>query len=177
MARAFKGDSELFTISFRRAEGAAAPCEVLLIRVPIPGQRLLHVRFVDIARRIRADQLRDGQARVLELVARGAPLEVILDNLMLLIEGQSDGVLCSVLLLDEDGVTVRPASGPSLPPSYMAALNGLQIGPAVGSCGSAMFRNEIVIVPDIEADPRWAAVQGAGRAAWPARLLVDADLA
>ncbi len=155
VARAFKGDSTLFTMSLFRAGGGSAPCEMLLIRVPIPGQRLLHVRFVDISRRIRAEQLRDGQARVLELVARGAPLEDIFDNLMHVIEGQSDGVLCSVLLLDEDGITVRPASGPSLPPSYMAALNGVRIGPAAGSCGSSMFRNEIVIVPDIETDPLW----------------------
>jgi PAS domain S-box-containing protein len=155
VARAFKGDSALFTMSLRRADGSAGPCELLLIRVPVPGQRLLHVRFVDISRRIRAEQLRDGQARVLEMVARGAPLEHILDKLMHLIEGQSDGVLCSVMLLDEDGVTVHPASGPSLPPSYMAALNGLQIGPEVGSCGAAMFRNEVVIASDIATDPRW----------------------
>lgn len=180
VARAFKGDSELFNIAVRRADGGSSPCEVLLIRVPIPGRRLLHVRFVDISRRIRADQLREGQARVLELVARGAPLEDILDNLMLVIEGQSDGVLCSVLLLDEDGVTVRPASGPSLPPSYMAALNGLQIGPAAGSCGSSMFRNEIVIVPDIETDPLWepykALVAPHGlRACWSTPIAPDKE--
>ncbi|MDQ2988276.1 MAG: ATP-binding protein [Pseudomonadota bacterium] len=156
VTRAFKGDSALFSMAFRRAEGHAAPCEVLLIRVPIPGRRLLHVRFVDIAHRLRADQLRDGQARVLELVARGAPLKDILDRLMLLIEGQSEGVLCSVLLLDEDGVSVHAVSGPSLPPDYLASLEGLHIGPNAGSCGASMYFNEIVVVPDIMADPDWA---------------------
>ena len=156
VARAFKGDGAVFQATFRGAGGTALPCEVLLIRVPIPGLRLLHVRVVDISDRARADRLRDGQGRVLELIARGAPLKDILDRLLLLIESQSDGVLCSVLLLDEDGVSMRPAAGPSLPPAYMAALDGVQIGPAVGSCGSAMFCNELVIVPDILADPRWA---------------------
>jgi PAS domain S-box-containing protein len=178
LAQAFRGDSALFTLDILRADGGASPCEVLLIRVPIPGRRLLHVRWVDVSRRIRAEQLRDGQARVLELVARGAPLKEILDRLMLLIEGQSDGVLCSVLLLDEDGVTVRPASAPSLPPPYMAALDGAQIGPEVGSCGASMSRNEIVIVPDIEVDPRWEAYKALAtpyglRACWSTPISPD----
>ena len=136
--------------------GAALPCEVMLVRLPVPGRRLLHARFVDISRRVRAEQLHEGEGRVLELVARGAPLKDILERLVLLIESQSDGVLCSVLLLDDDGVTIHPAAGPSLPPQFMAALDGLHIGPGTGSCGSAMYANDIVIVPDILADPRWA---------------------
>jgi PAS domain S-box-containing protein len=155
-ARAFEGDSIPFDLVLRNAGGAAVSCEVLLIRVPLAGRRMLHARFVDISRRVRAEQLRDGQARVLELIARAAPLKDILDRLMLLIESQSDGVLCSVLLLHDDGVTMCPVAGPSLPPAFMAALDGVQIGPGVGSCGSAMFGNELVIVADILADPRWA---------------------
>lgn len=155
-ARAVDGDSIQFELVLRHAGAAAVLCEVLLIRVPLAGRRLLHARFVDISRRVRAEQLREGQGRVLELIARAAPLKDILDRLLLLIESQSDGVLCSVLLLDEDGVSMRPAAGPSLPPDYMAALDGVQIGPGVGSCGSAMFCNELVIVPDILADSRWA---------------------
>jgi PAS domain S-box-containing protein len=180
VGHASDGDGELFQLTCQHAGGAPAPCEVLLIRLPIPGRRLLHVRVVDISRRLRAHQLRDGQGRVLELVARGAPLKDILDKLMLLIESQSDRVLCSVLLLDEDGVSLRPVSAPSLPPDYMAALNGLPIGPAVGSCGTAMYLNETVIVPDILADPRWehylklAAPHGL-RACWSTPICLDGE--
>ena len=178
VARGFEGDGELFQATFRHGGGAALPCEVRLIRVPIPGLRLLHVRVVDISNRVRADLLRDGQGRVLELIARGAPLGDILDHLMRLIESQSDGVLCSVLLLDEDGVTMRPAAGPSLPPAYMAALNGVRIGPGVGSCGTSMFCNEIVIVPDILVDPRWAPYKALAepyglRACWSMPISLD----
>ena len=154
--RAIEGKPTLFSMTCLSAGAAAIPCEVLMIALPVAGRRLLHLRLVDIARRVRAVGLREGQAHVLELVARGAPLTDILDHLMRLIESQSDGVLCSVLLLDEDGVTMRPASGPSLPPAYMAAWDGVQIGAGVGSCGAAMFCNERVIVPDIVADVRWA---------------------
>ncbi|MES2757224.1 MAG: GAF domain-containing sensor histidine kinase [Pseudomonadota bacterium] len=153
--RAIEGKPALFGMTCLTAAGAVVPCEVLMIALPVPGRSMLHLRLVDISRRLRAAQLREGQARVLELIARGAPLTAILDHLMLLIESQSDGVLCSVLLLDPDGQTAHPASGPSLPASYMAALDGLQIGPAAGSCGAAMFRNTNIIVPDILADERW----------------------
>jgi PAS domain S-box-containing protein len=177
LQRALDGDGVKFETELRTA-GAALPCEVLLIPLPVPGRRLLHARFVDISRRVRAEQLRDGEGRVLELIARGAPLKDILERLMLLIESQSDGVLCSVLLLDDDGVTIRPAAGPSLPPAYMAALDGLRIGPDVGSCGSAMHANDIVIVPDIRVDPCWAPYKALAephglRACWSTPIAPD----
>jgi signal transduction histidine kinase len=102
------------------------------------------------------DSLLQGQSRLLEMVAKGLPLADTLAELMRLIESQSPGVYCSVLLLDEDGVHIRPGAGPSLPAEYMAALDGYAIGPAVGSCGTAMFRKAPVIVTDIETDPLWA---------------------
>ncbi|MDB5754391.1 MAG: histidine kinase [Massilia sp.] len=125
-------------------------------------------------------QLRDGQAEVLELIAREAPLKEILNRLMLLIEGQSPGVLCSVLLLDEDGVTVRPASAPSLPPGYTGLFDGLAIGPEAGSCGTAMWRKQTVIVPVILVDPRWAAhgevaLSFGLRACWSVPIFPDGE--
>jgi PAS domain S-box-containing protein len=154
-ARALEGDSTMFQVTFEHAGGSQAPCEVLLIRLPVAGRHLVHARVVDISRRILAARLSEGQGEVLELIARDAPLGAILERLLLLVEEQSPGVLCSVLLLDADGVSVRPAAAPSLPAGYMASLEGMQIGPAAGSCGTAMFCKQTVIVPDIEADSRW----------------------
>jgi signal transduction histidine kinase len=138
----------------------------------------MHARIVDITRRAMADELRAGQGRLLEMVARGAPLKETLEHLMLLIESQSEGVYCSVLLLDDDGVSVRPAAGPSLPADYMAALDGLRIGPASGSCGTAMYRKETVIVADIMNDPLWAPYKGLVeayglRACWSTPIYLD----
>jgi signal transduction histidine kinase len=177
---ALEGKAAVFPITLRSASGADAPCEMLMIAMPIAGRRLLHLRACDISRRLRAAELRDGQARLLEMIARGAPLADILDKLMLLIESQSDGVLCSVLLLDDDGLTMHPAAGPSLPPAYMAALDGARIGPGVGSCGAAMFSNERVIVPDILADRRWApyaplATPHGLRACWSTPITLDRE--
>ncbi|MES2016946.1 MAG: ATP-binding protein [Pseudomonadota bacterium] len=145
-----------FKASLVHASGRAIACDIRMVALPIPGRRLMHVRIIDITQRNLDEQLRVGQGRLLEMVARGAPLVDTLDSLMLLIESQSDGVLCSVLLLDEDGIHIRPASAPSLPPDYMALLDGFVIGPMTGSCGTAMFLKETVIVSDIQSDPLWA---------------------
>ncbi len=78
-----------------------------------------------------------------------------LDRLLLLIEQQLPGVRASVLILDDDGVTLHHGSAPHLPAEYSAAIDGLQIGPKAGSCGTAIFRQKAVIVEDIANDPLW----------------------
>jgi PAS domain S-box-containing protein len=71
------------------------------------------------------------------------------------VEAQFAGLLCSILLLDEDGQRVRHGAAPSLPKPYVKAIDGLRIGPKAGSCGTAMYRREPVVVTDILQDPLW----------------------
>ena len=61
-----------------------------------------------------------------------------------------------MLLLDADGMTLRSGAAPSLPPAYSQAIDGAKIGPGAGSCGTAAFRKQPVIVADIAKDPLWA---------------------
>ena len=110
---------------------------------------------IDVTERKRAEALREGESRILERIARDAPLEEILDNLVRVVEDQFAGLLCSVLLLDEDGQHTRHGAAPSLPKSYAQAIDGLCIGPTAGSCGTAMYRKEPVVVTDILEDPLW----------------------
>lgn len=98
-----------------------------------------------------------GQKRVLEMIATNAPLDQTLAALMRFLEAGSDGILASILLLDEDGIHVRHGAAPSLPEAYVKAVDGAEIGPRAGSCGTAMFRSEPVIVTDILHDPLWDA--------------------
>jgi C4-dicarboxylate-specific signal transduction histidine kinase len=111
--------------------------------------------LMDVTERKRAEALRDGESRILEMIARDARLEEILDNLVRVLESQFAGLLCSVLLLDEDGQHVRHGAAPSLPELYTKAIDGLCIGPKAGSCGTAMYRRELVVVTDILQDPLW----------------------
>jgi PAS domain S-box-containing protein len=110
---------------------------------------------IDVTERKRAEALRDAESRVLEMIARDAPLAKILENLVLVVEAQFAGLLCSILLLDEDGQRVRHGAAPSLPKPYVKAIDGLRIGPKAGSCGTAMYRREPVVVTDILQDPLW----------------------
>jgi len=107
---------------------------------------------------------RAGQSRILEMIAAGAPLSEILTRLVLLIETQArrpwrEGIfsdmLCSVLLLSEDGNHIRHGAAPSLPDDYVKAIDGAPIGPKQGSCGTAMYRGQSVIVSDVLVDPLW----------------------
>ena len=111
--------------------------------------------LMDVTERRLAEALRDGESRILQMIAREAPLEEILENLVLVVESQFAGLLCSVLLLDEDGQHVRHGAAPSFPESYTKAVDGLSIGPIAGSWGTAMYRREPIVVTDILQDPLW----------------------
>jgi GAF domain-containing protein len=95
------------------------------------------------------------QQRIEELIDRDTPLHDILSELVLMIEAQSPEMLCSILLLSDDGNHVRHAVAPSLACDYVKAIDGSPIGPKHGSCGTAMFRGKPVIVTDIATDPLW----------------------
>lgn len=118
----------------------------------------------DITDRKDEQAFHDGQKRVLEMVAAAAPLADILASILNLIELQSNGMLCSILLLGDDGVHVRHGAAPSLPAGYIKAINGSPIGPKAGSCGTAMYRGTPVIVTDIMQDPLWEDYRGLAQA-------------
>jgi CheY-like chemotaxis protein len=108
------------------------------------------------AERKRAEALLAGEKRLLEMIATGHSLPVILDALCRLVEELAPGTLSSIRLLDADGTRLLHGAAPSLAPSYVDAINGSPIGPAAGSCGTAAYRNAPVIVTDIAEDPLWA---------------------
>ncbi len=110
----------------------------------------------ELSRRIQVENVLTGYNEVLSSMARGASLEAALDTLVKVMQEQSDSnVLCSILLLDEKGERLVHGAAPDLPHDYVEAVNGVRIGPEVGSCGSAAFLKTPVIVSDISSDPLW----------------------
>lgn len=97
----------------------------------------------------------EGQNRILQMIDSNAPLPEILNSLVLLIEAQAPTMLCSVLLLSADGNHIEHGAAPNLPEQYVKAVDGSPIGPKAGSCGTAMYRGEPVVVTDIFSDPLW----------------------
>jgi two-component system, sensor histidine kinase and response regulator len=107
----------------------------------------------------RSSRVIEEERRVLELIAKGCSLKEVLNALTAAIERMATDCYCTVLLLDDEGKRLWEGSGGSLPPSYMQAVNGLEIGPEVGACGSAAFRNETTIIEDIATDHRFGAAR------------------
>ncbi len=116
---------------------------------------------------------------ILALVAAGAPLREVLDALVRAVELQTDGMVGSILFV-EDG-RVRHASAPHLPQGYLDAIDGARIGPRAGSCGTAAYRREPVIVEDIATDPLWEpyrpiALRHALRACWSVPIFSQGEV-
>lgn len=101
------------------------------------------------------EEFRAEQQRITEMIDSEIPLSKILSELVLMIERQSPDMLCSILLLSDDGNHVKHAVAPSLPENYVKVIDGSPIGPKHGSCGTAMWRGKPVIVSNIATDPLW----------------------
>jgi len=142
-------------VTAARKDGHEMLLEISLGKFRDSGRNLYAGIAQDISERRKTQLICTGQNRLLEMVALGAPLEEVLEKLVLLIESQTPNMLGSVLLLDKDGVHVRHGAAPNLPREYVKAVDGQPIGPAAGSCGTAMYTKKPVIVADILIDPLW----------------------
>ena len=150
------GGSQDREVRVRSAHGQY--CWFLVRRVPLRDETGAILRwygvFTNIDDRKRAEALLSGEKRVLELVARGNPLAEILDSLCRLVEEQASDALASILLVQGD--RLKHGGAPSLPKAYTDAIDGVLIGPSVGSCGTAAHRGQQVVVEDIATDSLWA---------------------
>src|ERR1700688_4014577 len=90
---------------------------------------------------------------ILRMILAGAPLKEVLTSVARVVESHREGMLCSVWLLDQDRVHMRAIAAPTLPESYVAALDGLVVGPQGGSCGAAVNQRKPVFVSDVLTDP------------------------
>jgi PAS domain S-box len=167
------GGTLRFERTFVRKNGEMVPVEVSV--TAIRGEYFQAI-LRDISKRKQGEALLAGEKRLLEMVAKGDSLSAILEAICRLVEELCSGCLCSILLLDSSGKRLWHGAGPSIPKPYAQAIDGFVIGPDVGSCGSAAYRAEQVIVSDIATDPRWArfrdeALTNGLRACWSTPIL------
>jgi len=119
----------------------------------------------EIALRQAHEQRLELQQQILDAIARHhGELPEILTTIVNRVQAERPGMIGSILLLDKDGKHIRTGAAPSLPSTWNAAIDGAEIGPAAGSCGTAAFRNERVVVSDIASDPLWEAYREAALA-------------
>src|SRR6266851_5541148 len=131
---------------------------------------------MDVTEQRRARAELAGEKQLLEMIARGDSRAAVLDALCRLVEELASGSLSSILLLDPKANCLRHGAAPSLPIAYTQAIDGAVIGPSVGSCGTAAYRGEPVMVSDIATDPLWAdyrdlALAHGLRACWSTPIL------
>lgn len=110
---------------------------------------------LDITESSRMERREHGRAEILEAIVTGTPLPEVLDLLVRHIEQESEGALCSILLLDDTRTHLRTGAAPSLSEAYNRAIDGMTIGHGQGSCGTAAFDNCRVVVDDIQTHPYW----------------------
>ena len=118
----------------------------------------------------------EGVLDALKMILTDAPLNDVLRSVALLIDAHSEGMLCTIYLLDEDGLRLRFAAGPKLPDAYRVATDGVHIGPEVGSCGAAAYLRKPVFVADVMTHPHFAGfrdllVQAGLRAVWSSPII------
>lgn len=126
----------------------------IIIRPTWVGRRRL-VSFSDISERWLLEKRNQAHDAILEMVARGTGLTEILNAIVLQIEHENKSLRCSILLLDANGKHLRTGAAPNLPAFYNRAIAGLEIGIGAGSCGTAAYLGERVIVEDIQSHEYW----------------------
>lgn len=99
-------------------------------------------------------ELSSLQNEILESVAKGTCFSQVAEALCRRAEKLAPGALCTITAVDSEGL-IHPVAGPSLPEDYSAAIDGVPIGPNVGSCGTSAYLGTSVEVTDIATDPRW----------------------
>jgi hypothetical protein len=140
----------------------------------VPG---IFVQGHNVSEDKKSEELRSAHNKVLELAIGDSPLEQTLGELIKIVESTSrTEVLGSILLLDLEGKHLRHGAAPSLPAEYMEAIDGAEIGPCAGSCGTAAYRAQPVFVSDIAEDPLWAEYKAVAlphglRACWSIPIL------
>ena len=174
-----KAEAELRGV---KKDGSVFYKHVVLVKQDGSGKRVPgHFCFVwDVTERKRIEALHDAEKQALELVAKGEPLESVLECVCLAVEHLASPMRCSVMLVDRDGMHLLLATAPNLPTEYTQAIKRVPIGPAIGSCGSAAYFQKPAIAADIATDPLWkdyasVALTHGLKACWSLPIMSAAD--
>ncbi|HEY3418627.1 MAG TPA: PAS domain S-box protein, partial [Armatimonadota bacterium] len=153
-----------FESAYLAKDGTVLPVEINAQIMESEGRTLVLSIARDITERKRSEHREQTRLRILEEIATGAGLDQLLRYIVRYVEQEREGLLCSVLLQDEDGMHLRHGSAPSLPDFYNQSVDGLRIAEGMGSCGTAAYRRQRVVVEEIEGHPFWRGFKAAGEA-------------
>lgn len=146
---------EFYEIGGKRNDGTRVPLQTCGKGIQYQGRPARIATVRDITERKQIEALLTTEKRVFEMLSYRAKLKEVLEVIVLSVEAQSEAMICSILLLGTEGQKLCHGAALSLPKAYNRAIDGITIGPSVGSCGTAAYRGEKVIVTDIATDPLW----------------------
>ncbi|MBI5006406.1 MAG: EAL domain-containing protein [Nitrosomonadales bacterium] len=130
-----------------------------MVKTPLYGGQGEPIGLVcigrDVTERHHGLELERVRNRIFELLASGAEMSDILTQIIDYVEHSRSGILCCILQMDKDGKHLLLGAAPNLSEAYAQAVDGIPIGEGIGSCGTAAFRNERVVVADIRKHPYW----------------------
>jgi len=140
---------------WQRCDGSRFDAEVGLSSLYLEDHAVLQVTLRDVSARKRAQALQLGQNRILDMIATGENLKSVLLEIARFSERLAQRGRCSILTLDPAREMLVDLVAPSLPGAYRERVAEVPVGPRHGSCGTAVFRGEPVMVTDIRSDPLW----------------------
>src|SRR6185437_7854029 len=158
-------------VAGRRRDGSTFPIDLSISLTIIDGRPHLTMVIRDFTDWKRAVQSSEWQRRVLEAIATGVDLREVLTTIARFHETQCPATECAFHLLDDDGLTLRAMSAPSMQADFVDAMDEIVVGPHASSCGTAVYRREQVITPSIARDRLWneyraLALEQGYRACW-----------
>src|SRR6185369_1629000 len=131
-----------FESAYLSKDGTTLPVEINAQIMDTDGRTLILSIAREISERKRSERREQTRLRILEEMAAGADLDDLLRYIIRYVEQEREGMLCSVLLQDEDGMHLRHGAAPSLPDFYNRSVDGLRIAEGMGSCGTAAYRRQ-----------------------------------
>ncbi len=169
--------AEEFELKLLRKDGNSFFGGMTVVPVRQGNEITFQASLRDISGRKQNELVQMGQKRIFEMLTSGGSLSEILTSVIKVIEERFN-VRCSILLMGEDKKHLRFGSAPSLPTAFNEAVDGLEIGPCSGSCGTAAYRCDTVVIKDIKTDPLWAGFRELGlqsgiRACWSKPIISE----
>jgi len=154
MIRTVDETGDHFETQHRRKDGTTFDVEISTNAAYFREQKLIFCVCRDITERKREEQLKQSENYVLTLLEQGAELSEVLDAIVYVGEAYNPSIKGSILLFDYSKQWLIHGSSPSLPDEFTAVLKiGVPVGPNMGSCGTAAYLRERVIVEDIANSP------------------------
>ncbi|NJD07321.1 MAG: PAS domain S-box protein [Methylococcaceae bacterium] len=161
------GSATQVLLEWPRPDGSTASHDFHIVAERDPEQKVIGALAMghDVSALKRQERLELMRLHFFERLVQDGELEEVLGLVNRYVEESRPGFRCSIMVVTADGGHLHAIPTPSLAADYLAAVDGIRIGDGFGSCGTAAWRGEPVIVDDVLEHPYWAPYRDLARRA------------